>query len=485
MAGIYRCNSIKEAVLKAREFKENGKYDYFRGQQECWPLVSTFCRLPLEEQKKAVVNFSNLIEWSYTHKNLRDVIKTDDEFIAIAQHYGMPTNFIDFTRSAEVAGFFASSQESSSNKESCILCLDSKDLFDFMQDFDDVTFKPELLELNVPNLWRLESQQGVFLQSNYTNFEHIYDFDRIIFPSGSLENQINKNEIYPNRKSQLEILLDKYFMQSKLDEDHRIVIEGHNSWSVISVEFNGLDDFKPDPDVFKNDEWSLNDTGNWLQHQVESYDCTVNVKGLTLYNSVFSSSGNSFSSLESYFCNILNSSKNIRNTACNWMFEENKRNGFTEFLNRLWDGVRLLPYSNEVIAYSMASLVVLLEGYLEWDSPYIKQPTDYINSLDKNWMEVEFGMDENAYSRGYIPEDKLLSALRQNIDSCFHSKAGGLVSQSGVRLLQVSNTPNHIFNFSYFSEIFCRYIIPTQVFCRGKKSAVYYNPALLDSFGLP
>ena len=53
-----------------------------------------------------------------------------DAICAVAQHYGIPTNCIDFTTSAEVAGFFAADNANARplSDESCILCLNTRDL---------------------------------------------------------------------------------------------------------------------------------------------------------------------------------------------------------------------------------------------------------------------------------------------------------------------------------------------------------------------
>jgi hypothetical protein len=41
----FTAGSIQEAVRLATEFREEGRYDLFRGQRENWPVRSTLARL--------------------------------------------------------------------------------------------------------------------------------------------------------------------------------------------------------------------------------------------------------------------------------------------------------------------------------------------------------------------------------------------------------------------------------------------------------
>ena len=85
----------------------------------------------------------------------------------------------------------------------------------------------------MPDLWRLEAQRGRFFFCPYDHIERLYDFDRICFPKTHRYPMIHPEEIYPTRKSHLEILLDQYFMNERLIESsweppenvRRIVVE--------------------------------------------------------------------------------------------------------------------------------------------------------------------------------------------------------------------------------------------------------------------
>lgn len=53
MAEIFRAKTPKEAIELAIRFKESGRYDLFRGQNEDWPLVASINRLSNEKREAA------------------------------------------------------------------------------------------------------------------------------------------------------------------------------------------------------------------------------------------------------------------------------------------------------------------------------------------------------------------------------------------------------------------------------------------------
>lgn len=64
MAKIYRVNTPKEALELAIKFKQNKKYDLFRGQNEDWPLVASINRLSPKKRQEAV---EKLFSLSYSY----------------------------------------------------------------------------------------------------------------------------------------------------------------------------------------------------------------------------------------------------------------------------------------------------------------------------------------------------------------------------------------------------------------------------------
>ena len=157
---IYEAGSVTEAVAYAEELRCEGRYDWFRGQRQNWPLKTTFARLAKSEQRVVEEKFSRFVGWLSVTPGLEWLSDNVDGAFAVAQHYGMPTQYLDFTTDPRVAGFFASGEGSG---KACILCLNTSDLRKFWQAMPKRYPPPEFIGIDVSNLWRLQAQRGVFL----------------------------------------------------------------------------------------------------------------------------------------------------------------------------------------------------------------------------------------------------------------------------------------------------------------------------------
>lgn len=141
-----------------------------------------------------------------------------DHIVAIAQHYGIPTDLIDFTYSPEIATFFASySKRDLTGKEGVILCVNKKEFQSIIEVINIISKEqdfpsPYLFEPDIANLWRLKAQHGCFLQLMLVGIESLYNFDKIIFPhNNEIPTGVCITDVYPENKSDLEIILDNYF----------------------------------------------------------------------------------------------------------------------------------------------------------------------------------------------------------------------------------------------------------------------------------
>jgi hypothetical protein len=222
-------NSVEEAVDHANQLKASGGRFWFRGHAKDWPVQSTFIRVPTAERDATMQKPTRFEGWVKSTPGLEKLAADADATIAVAQHYGLPTNFVDFTTSPEIAAYFATERADSSppGEMACLIL----EFWSFLQG----KYPPlEFLEPEVPGLWRLEAQRGRFLFCPYDHIERLYDFDRIYFPKTHRYPMIRPEEVYPTRKSHLEILIDQYFMNERLIEGRwdspenvaRIVVEG-------------------------------------------------------------------------------------------------------------------------------------------------------------------------------------------------------------------------------------------------------------------
>ncbi len=132
--------SIYDAVWAVSSYQI--PYQFFRGQWSSeWPLQCTLFRSTIPDQ--APDNRTLIWRLQQTSAFLQELRANqqrylggtvdDDSLLAIAQHFGMPTHLVDFTRSVCVAAFFATvynaekSREQSEGAIGAIYCLKTND----------------------------------------------------------------------------------------------------------------------------------------------------------------------------------------------------------------------------------------------------------------------------------------------------------------------------------------------------------------------
>lgn len=489
---ITKVRDVEEAVELAQELKRSGSHDWFRGQTKNWPVKSSLVRLDQSLNQAVLEKLGRFEYWVKSTAGLEHLASNPDAAIAVAQHYGLPTNFVDFTTEPAVAGFFASNLQQGSDESGCIICLSTGDVKDFWKHLPPKYKPPEFLELSVPDLWRLEAQHGCFLFCPYDNFESIYDFDRILFPNNKALSGISLDDIYPQRKSHLEILLDQYFMNERMIESERTMDR-----SKVNTVFLEAPEGGSDPDVFphglpEHPSWSSLTLNPWLNLAGESFFDSRTALQFELLVDVNKSPSHIASSTQSQIFHDLMTVSGVRNKLIRWQIRLSDNRSLppsfspflTERLARLWDGLRRLPHSDEDISSGLGMCIafgVALRG-------------DFGNSDKRHWdtaaeaclkesIEVEFGAADGSYSRGYASPSKLLSAVRSDIGSFISPEWQNQVRESIFATLQTSWKPQRTFDFHKLAPIFATEIAPFQVLARS--DAVFYSPARLESLGLP
>lgn len=492
--------NVEEAIALAESLKQQGKYNWFRGQERAEWLPSS----SLERRLKAGTKIEELDEevsrfliWARNVPELAYLENPSNEhaLYAILQHYGYPTSYIDFTTEPSIAGFFASdtTQQLEEGTISSIFCLNTKDLVDFYvdhKDFIDEKMKVEPVTVDVSNLWRLQAQHGHFLNTNHPWYA-IYGMDRIEFPWTGPTAYPQRDQIYPPQKSHLEHLLDEFQFLEQQRKGQRNIHALMNELRDKGVKIESIpysNSLRYEESVFSEapallDSWKKEVLSDWFVEKQEHFH---QVTGKNNYISIRSVSGSPAPHIQikSAFSSALSQESDLRAHAVNW-----KITGLTgqvdieRYLNAIqsaWNGMRNLPYEDNDIATAMEVITQLfLIGNCDAILGHIR------NDAFSKWMpdayEVEFGNDlSDTVSRAYCSSDFLVKCLDSRWKkSC---KDQEMVS-SAYGVLYACSKPNFIFDFNKFTRLFASQIIPAQLAIG--RPLVLFNPAKLDFFGTP
>jgi hypothetical protein len=494
---IYKVNSVEEAISLANSFKSENKYDLFRGQSRDWEAISTIQRLTDETKREKIQKFNRLYDYFKNNELLKYYVKNGltPEFFAIAQHYELPTNYIDFTSDPSVAAFFATTSPYSRIDDECvIICLNIDDFNSFNNQLE-TSIKyfskrnleiPQIVNVELTNLWRLKAQQGCFMHLNFQGYDiHINRFHRIYFPYKGPLKSIISTQIYPVRKSPIELELDKFFMNEIMILNDEIV---QSSYDVIinaseppENEYNYI--FNDYLNIPIDQSW-LNIGSRWHNNNSITYlnDIEINTIEIDLSQTL-----NGFRNFINYFNeslidheNILLVKINIENSSVNLDIE--KLNNLKKYTEKIWDGMRALPYSVDDIGTALYNYY-----FLE------------INEIDINNMyKFEFGESLNGqgyYSRTCLMFGELGNCLRSDIVKYINSQTLYELAENweidisqkpreviGHAIMQLPIDIRLISDYNKFLEFFIINTIPMQAYL--KRETILYNPSLIKRFGL-
>jgi hypothetical protein len=171
--GYVRVASIADAVSIAEYLKSLGIYDVFRGQRDAsWRMTSSAQRFIARgnTSQELEAMHSRFSAFADRTPEMHPYLGDPDSLWAVAQHFGLPTHYIDLTRSPRVAAFFASdsSDPPELRKEAVIFCHNSQALrknFAAVQPHLGDFRGPSIVEVDLTNLWRLKAQEGCFCTS--------------------------------------------------------------------------------------------------------------------------------------------------------------------------------------------------------------------------------------------------------------------------------------------------------------------------------
>src|SRR5215218_5747895 len=93
----HRAPNLEAALALAERMKRSGDASWFRGQTRSWPVLSSFIRKEPADRRAAIERFGFFQSWIQSVSALAEIARDEDAILAVAQHYGLATNLVDFS----------------------------------------------------------------------------------------------------------------------------------------------------------------------------------------------------------------------------------------------------------------------------------------------------------------------------------------------------------------------------------------------------
>ena len=262
----YDASCLADAVALADKLRLEGRYLYFRGQRDAsWGVRSTFARADAAIKQQAISDLGEFCDFAMSAPELLPYLQEVDAIIATAQHHGLAaTTLIDFSREPEIAGWFAS-HNAIEGEQGAIFMVDRR-AEEMLTAFGEKDGLFRFLEPDVPNLWRLQAQRGLFLDAR-TDLGAVWPLDRIVFPHNGSGSGIDARRIYPNEKSALEQALEQYGTERARRAGLRSIVGDGSKIAWLEIVEN--DPPSPQAPSF-NGEWARGPDERWAEIDIDS-----------------------------------------------------------------------------------------------------------------------------------------------------------------------------------------------------------------------
>ena len=495
-------DSAAAAVALAEGLLAAGEYSIFRGQTTDWPMRASFCRLKPYEREAAEREFIEFAGFVHATPELASLRGDRFGIMAIAQHYRIPTVLVDFSAKPEVAGWFATHGfPPKDGRRSVIYLAHEEYLADI---YHERLPALHVQRIAVDNLWRLQTQAGLFLHLPFDDDPELDNwlaegFGSIRFPFRGPLNQIPDSAIYPNRKSRLEILFDGFTTEQRLRTTHQQLRERglRISPAPDSPPARAAPAFVGESPPPVHPSWDATRIAAWVSPPVQNFrrqDCPPE---LTLgANAEQLKSGDPRElqqRLAEAITGFLSNRENVRAGFLNFRLriadfqlglddrphpDSRLRRTAGQDLADCWDGMRLFPYPDEVLAEALAFLAAAwFQVHGNHRSIY-----DTLAALLGSNVFVEFGLTVGGqHVTGVLPETECIAAFRGDLLQYLQPEFHDWHAQPD-RLLHQVIEPQRLFDFDRFASLFGRRLVPTQFLLR-QREVVLFSPAGIQRLG--
>jgi hypothetical protein len=503
-AVLARAADVNQAVAVARCLKERGKAHWFRGQVRNHPkLMPSFDRLDEPARQNALQRLDRFTHWVESTPGLETLAASSDAMIAVAQHHGLPTTFLDFTTDPGVAGFFASYSPDAVDldTEGCIYCLDiqkADEIWNMVKSTLGSDSDVERLVLDVPNLWRLEAQKGVFVWSTYVDLNIPFPLDRIVFPYRGPVASPTPEQIYPKRESPLEALLREYFQAEQIAEGEAgLKTMLPTGWGRV-ITFDGLpylgEHFVEAP--APHPSWNLTRIRPWREVRTELMAALAKARRLEFEIAPTETPDGAAARLQNLVNTRLKKEPALRRAPVNWRVTAAGRlavtggpsladriwaeEGLTGPVQRIWDEMVRLPWSNESIATALSAAIRwrLTAENLSAGRRMLKLEREKTtaDALLHRPVKVEIGGLNNAHNWAWLAEAELLAAVRADFATLLRLESRDRILGNSFNTMMAARSPPLLFDFDRLTVLFASVMIPTQAVFNPKQP-LFANPA--------
>lgn len=495
----HRAKNLNSALKLAKQLKKAGKFDLFRGQTHTYPVRPSIARQPeLIDTNQALLN--RFASWVHEQETLKSLHDDPDAIMAVAQHYGMATPFLDFTTEPDVAAFFASYTNDQRPPEgtACILCLNrnvfEKSWEDLNERYRTSTGKNlvRVVEIDVNNLWRLHAQRGLFIDVRVATdlFEMFSRMLHIYFPLPASHDLTLNDKYYPKNKSHLELLLDQHFLIETYDNREALLKQMFDT-VITSSNFHRVGErgaFSDGELPHAHPSWCSNSLEPWETEPSEGFDLeaapvmhvlTINTR-LDANSAATSLHAQVLAKIHEYNARKWQrNSWEVRNQSGEMVHEDeghldDRALPLGDIVGLIFDGMRLKPFDDSEIASAIANYITL-HCFPAWETM-------------TQWWGTVTGIEldgNNVRVRGFCGGQTLSDALRTDFSELLTPEALENFETEGIsRALDFVIEPRRLFEFGKFRKMFAEQVIPTTAYVRVEGYVLHYNIADIRVFGL-
>lgn len=441
--------SSQAAIAYCHQLISDGTADLFRGQTQDWPLIlPSLLRGTAETRAKAGTVLEAFIEWASAVPQMGSYGGDISALTAIAQHYGIPTRFLDLTRAPEIAELFACSVSTTDTSDTAVIYCFNKKLL-------EQHHRLNLVEIDVANLWRLQTQHGLFLEFSDEYLSDLRDRAiRLHFPR-RLTSPEDSRRLYPQRKSSLELVIDQRAYRHKINDLFSLFADIKFQARIKRYTYPGAFRWRSIPEF--SEEWLNYDLG-WILPVEEHITSMKQSAALIIKPPRKIEPKKFYKSLTKKFDSFIRTTAPHSRTL-EFSLRLPEEHGDSEIasmlLNRCWDGIRAHPYRIESAARSLAATVVGL----------IQSRTQ---SEDETWQKQLWGAVEHMdaapigghIDTGLVSKRRFEEALhvlhRENLTHYARRK----VAENPLFITNYVVDPWILFDFAKFSALFVEQFVP-------------------------